>query len=59
VCLGHIIPHESRPRAVGKRQVYHNLYPTSAKLIEGGALEVVSYNVDMHGKQLAWLLERN
>jgi hypothetical protein len=33
------------------------LYSTSAKLIEGEPLEVVSYKVDMRGKHLAWLLE--
>jgi inner membrane protein len=43
---------------VGKSQVHHNLYPTSAKLIEGEPLEVVSYKVGTRGKHLAWLLER-
>jgi hypothetical protein len=55
---GLIVLHDSKPRAVGKSQVHHNLYLTSAKLIEGEPLEVVSYKVDMRGKHLAWLLER-
>jgi inner membrane protein len=55
---GLIVLHDGRPRAVGESQVHHNLYPTSAKLIEGEPLEVVSYKVDMRGKHLSWLLER-
>jgi inner membrane protein len=55
---GLIVLHDGKPRAVGESQVHHNLYPTSAKLIEGEPLEVVSYKVDMRGKHLAWLLER-
>jgi inner membrane protein len=55
---GLIVLHESKPRAVGESQVHHNLYPTSAKLIEGEGLKVVSYKVEMRGKHLAWLLER-
>lgn len=55
---GLIVLHEGKPRAVGESQVHHNLYPTSAKLIEGEELEVVSYKVDMRGKHLVWLLER-
>jgi inner membrane protein len=35
----------------------YNLYPTSAKPIEGEPLEVVSYKVDMRGRSLAWLLK--
>jgi inner membrane protein len=55
---GLIVLHDGKPRAVGESQVHHNLHPTSAKLIEGEPLEVVSYKVDMRGKHLAWLLER-
>jgi inner membrane protein len=55
---GLIVLHEGKPRAVGESQVHHNLHPTSAKLIEGEPLEVVSYKVNMRGKHLAWLLER-
>jgi hypothetical protein len=43
---------------VGESQVHYNLHPTSAKLIEGEPLEVVSYKVNMRGKHLTWLLER-
>jgi inner membrane protein len=55
---GLIVLHDGKPRAVGESQVHHNLHPTSAKLIEGEPLEVVSYKVNMRGKHLAWLLER-
>jgi inner membrane protein len=55
---GLIVLHDGKLRAVGEPQVHHNLHPTSAKLIEGEPLEVVSYKVDMRGKQLTWLLER-
>jgi inner membrane protein len=55
---GLIVLYDGKPRAVGESQVHHNLHPTSAKLIEGEPLEVVSYKVDMRGKHLAWLLER-
>jgi inner membrane protein len=55
---GLIVLHDGKPRAVGESQVHHNLHPTSAKLIEGKPLKVVSYKVDMRGKHLAWLLER-
>lgn len=50
---GLIVLHGSKPRAVGESQVYHNLYTTSAKLIEGEPLEVVGYKMDMRGKHLA------
>jgi inner membrane protein len=50
--------HHSKPRAVGKSQVHHNLYPTTAKLIEGKPLRVVSHKVDMEGRSLRWLLEQ-
>jgi inner membrane protein len=53
-----IVLHDGKPRAVGESQVHHNLHPTSARLIEGEPLEVVSYKVDMRGRHLAWLLER-
>lgn len=58
VAGGLIVLHDGKPRAVGESQGHHNLYPTSARLIEGEPLEVVSYKVDMRGKHLAWLLER-
>ncbi len=55
---GLIVLHGGRPRAVGHSQVHHNLYPTSAKLIEGAPLRVVSHKVDMRGRSLRWLLAR-
>jgi inner membrane protein len=48
-----IVLHEGEPRAVGHSQVHHNLYPTSAKLIEGEPLRVVSHRGDMRGRSLA------
>lgn len=40
---GLIVLHQGQPRAVGKSQVHHNLYPTRAKLIQGEPLRVVSH----------------
>ncbi|MGH8593315.1 MAG: metal-dependent hydrolase, partial [Gammaproteobacteria bacterium] len=39
---GLLVLHGAKPRAVGHSQVHHNLYPTSAKLVEGELLRVVS-----------------
>ncbi|ADE16977.1 membrane-bound metal-dependent hydrolase (plasmid) [Nitrosococcus halophilus Nc 4] len=55
---GLIVLHQGQPRAVGKSQVHHNLYPTRAKLIEGEPLRVVSHKVEMQGRSLGWLLKR-
>lgn len=55
---GLIVLHHGRPRAVGKSQVHHNLYPTTAKLIEGEPMRVISHKVDMRGRSLRWLLKR-
>jgi inner membrane protein len=55
---GLIILHDGRPRAVGKSQVHHNLYPTNTKLFEGEPLRVMSHKADMRGRSLRWLLER-
>lgn len=55
---GLIVLHDGRPRAVGKSQVHHNLYPTSTKLLEGEPLRVVSHKVDLRGRTLRWLVER-
>ena len=55
---GLIVLHDGRPRAVGKSQIHHNLYPTSTKLLEGEPLRVVSHKVDLRGRTLRWLIER-
>ncbi|MGH8569738.1 MAG: metal-dependent hydrolase, partial [Gammaproteobacteria bacterium] len=55
---GLIVLHGGRPRALGKSQVHHNLYPTSTKLHAGEPLRVVSQKVDMRGRSLGWLLAR-
>ncbi len=53
---GLIVLHEGRPRAVGHSQVHHDLYRTSAKLIEGEPRHVVSHKVDMRGRSSRSLL---
>jgi inner membrane protein len=55
---GLVVLHEGRPRAVGKSQIHHNLYPLSARLIEGEPLRVLPHRVDMRGHSLRWLLGR-
>ena len=55
---GLIVLHDGRPRAVGKSQAHHDVYPTSAKRLEGEPLRVVSHKVDLRGRTLRWLLER-
>lgn len=55
---GLIVLHEGKPRAVGKSQVNHNLYPVKARLIEQEPLQVVSERVAMRGRTLRWLLSR-
>ena len=53
---GLIVLHEGKPRAVGKSQVYSNLYPLQARLIEGEPLRVQSERIEMQGRTLRWLL---
>jgi inner membrane protein len=53
---GFIVLHEGQPRAVGKSEVYHNLLPISARLVEGEPLRVQSVEVEMQGRPLRWLL---
>ncbi|MCC9003651.1 MAG: metal-dependent hydrolase [Candidatus Competibacter sp.] len=53
---GLIVLHEGQPRAVGKSEVYHNLLPISARLIEGEPLRGQSVKVEMRGRSLRWLL---
>jgi inner membrane protein len=55
---GLIVIHEGRPRAIGKSQVHHNLYPIHTELIRGEPLRVVSHRVNMRGKTLRWLIDR-
>ena len=55
---GLIVLHDGRSHAVGKSQVHHNFYPTSAKLLEGEPLRVVSHKVDLRGRTSRWLIER-
>ena len=55
---GFIVLHNQQPRAVGKSEVYHNLLPISARIIEGEPLTVQSVKVDMRGRTLRWLLGR-
>jgi inner membrane protein len=55
---GLIVLHEGKPRAVGKSQVYSNLYPLTARLIEGEPLRVQSEKVEMKGRTLRWLLSK-
>jgi inner membrane protein len=49
---GLIVLHAGRPRAVGKSQAHHNLYPLSARLVEGPPLRVLPHRVDMRGHSL-------
>ena len=53
---GFIVLHQGQPRAVGKSEVYHNLLPISARIIEGEPLRVQSEKVEMQGRTLRWLL---
>ena len=55
---GLIVLYEGQLRAVGQSQVSHDLYPISARLIEGPPLTVVAHKVDMRGRTLGWLLSR-
>lgn len=55
---GFIVLHDGQPRAVGKSEVYHNLLPISARIIEGEPLRVQSEKVEMRGRTLRWLLGR-
>lgn len=55
---GLIVLENGELRAVGASETAHNLYPVSAKLIEGDELRVVSQRVDMRGRSLRWLLDR-
>ena len=54
---GLIVNYRGEPRAVGKSQLHHNLYPTAAILLEGEPLRVVSHRVDMKGRTLDWLVK--
>ncbi len=53
---GFIVLHEGQPRAVGKSEVYHNLLPIPARIIEGEPLRVQSEKIEMKGRTLRWLL---
>lgn len=55
---GLIVLQDGKPRAVGKSQVSHNLYPLHARLLEGPPLHVVSEKVDMRGRTLRGLISR-
>jgi inner membrane protein len=55
---GFIVLHEGQPRAVGKSEAHHNLYPVRGRLIEGEPLRVVAERVDMAGHTLRWLVSR-
>ena len=55
---GLIVLHNGQPRAVGKSQRAHNLYPTRTKLIAGEPLRVSAQRIDMRGRSLRWLLRR-
>lgn len=53
-----IVLHQNEPRAAGKSQVYHNLYPIKARLIEGEPLRIIATRVDMRGRNLRWWLRQ-
>jgi len=55
---GFIVLHDGQPRAVGKSEVYHNLLPISARLIQGEPLRVVAERVNMAGRTLRGLVSR-
>ncbi len=55
---GLIVMYDGKPRAVGDSQIYHNLYPTKARLIEGEELRVISSRVDMKSRSLSWVLKQ-
>ena len=55
---GFIILHQGQPRAVGKSEAQHNLYPVRGRLIQGEPLKVVAERVAMQGHTLRWLVSR-
>jgi len=55
---GLIVLYEGQLRAVGQSPISHDLYPVSARLIEGPPLTVMAHKVDMRGRTLGWLLSR-
>jgi len=55
---GLIVLYEGQLRAVGQSPVSHDLYPVTARLLEGPPLTVVAHKVDMRGRTLRWLLSR-
>ena len=55
---GFIVLHDGQPRAVGKSEAQHNLYPVRGRLIEGEPLRVVAERVAMQGHTLRWLVSR-
>jgi inner membrane protein len=55
---GFIILHQGQPRAVGKSEAQHNLYPVRGRLIQGEPLRVVAERVAMQGHTLRWLVSR-
>ena len=55
---GLIVLYEGQLRAVGQSPVSHDLYPITARLLEGPPLTVVAHKVDMRGRTLRWLLSR-
>lgn len=50
--------HDGRPRAVGKSQVHHNLYPTSTDRLEGEPSGSGATRWTCAADPLRWLFER-